>query len=323
MENKIIDALLGLSIGDALGVPVEFLSRAEIARDPVTGMRAYGTHHQPAGTWSDDSAMAFCLAEALCSGYTLNGIAGHFVLWFEEGFWSAHGEVFDVGIATSQAIWELKKGVSPLQSGNTAENSNGNGSLMRILPLVFYIRDMDMAERFQKVAEVSSITHAHVRSMVACFIYTEFALQLLLGLEKMQAYQNMQHSVNTFLKESGKCSADELHRFHKILENPYDPYQIRPILDYSENEIGSSGYVVETLEASIWCFLKFDNFRDTVLKAVNLGADTDTTGCVAGGLAGLYYGRENIPGEWIEVLARKEEIVHLAERLHQAMVNNK
>lgn len=319
MQHKIIDTFLGFTIGDALGVPVEFISRHVLKENPVKGMLAFGTHQQPAGTWSDDSSLALCLAEALCTGYDLNAIANNFVRWYENAFWTAHDKVFDVGIATAQAISSLNSGTSAFTSGNRAEDSNGNGSLMRIMPLIFYTKDKDIATRFRLVAEVSAITHAHIRSILSCFIYTEFALELLNGVEKNTAYQNTQHKVNAFLRDHEICDELEKHKFHRILENPYGDYEIRPLLDYSEQEIASSGYVLHTLEASLWCFLKYNSYAEAVLAAVNLGADSDTTGCVTGGLAGLYYGHTGIPEEWIEVLAKKDEIVNLAKRFDQAL----
>lgn len=318
--KSIKNAFLGLAVGDALGVPVEFMSRTKIAENPVTGMLAYGSHKQPAGTWSDDSSLTFCLAHALCNnGYDLKAIANNFVLWHDHGFWTAHGEIFDVGISTSHSIGRIRDGVNPMLTGNVGEESNGNGSLMRIMPLAFYLKDKDIKKRFEMVSEVSAITHAHVRSILACFIYTEFVLQLWNGLDKMTAYRNMQQLVNELIKRCHLCDEQELLKFHRILENPYSDYEIKPIWDYTESEICSSGYVMCTLEASIWCFLKYDNYADAVLKAVNLGSDTDTTGCVTGGLAGLYYGSESIPTAWLEVLARREDIVDLAERLERVV----
>jgi ADP-ribosyl-[dinitrogen reductase] hydrolase len=314
MKTKIIDTFLGMAVGDALGVPVEFLSRAEIAKNPVVSMREYGTHYQPAGTWSDDSSMAFCLTESLCKGYDIENIAGNFVQWYAESFWTPHGEVFDMGIATRQAIKKIQQGITPMECGGTDEQSNGNGSLMRILPLIFYIKDFLLENRFQMVKEVSSITHAHIRSVLSCFIYTEFAIELLNGTEKTQAYKNMQQTVNSFLKttmEANTVIQAEIPQFDRILTND--------ISQYPENEIKSTGYVLATLEASLWCFLTTNNYMTATLKAVNLGDDTDTTGCVTGGLAGLYYGSQKIPEIWLCVLAKKDAIVNLADRFANSL----
>lgn len=316
---QITSSFLGLSVADALGVPVEFLEREKLRQNPVTNMQEYGSHNQPMGTWSDDSSLAFCLAESLCQGYDLQAIGNSFVQWHENGFWTAYGKVFDIGIATSQALRKIKNGTSALLSGGVSERDNGNGSLMRILPIIFYIKDLPIKNRFEIVAEVSAITHAHIRSIFGCFIYTEFALQLLAGKEKYEAYANMQKIVNQFTKDFDICSTEEQSKYQRILENPMENLDITPIYNCSENQIYSSGYVVSSLEASIWCFLTTESYAESVLKAVNLGSDTDTVGCITGGLAGLYYGENAIPKEWLAVLARQNDIRDLAGKFFASL----
>ena len=178
-HSRIKDALIGLAVGDALGVPVEFKSRHALSQQPITDMIGYGTYNLPAGTWSDDSSLTFCLAEALTQGGDLQQIAANFQKWLFRNYWTPYGEVFDVGIATRQAIERLAKGAQPDLAGGFAETDNGNGSLMRILALVFYSSDRPIQERYQLTKAVSSITHAHVRSVIACFYYVEFARLLL------------------------------------------------------------------------------------------------------------------------------------------------
>jgi ADP-ribosylglycohydrolase len=310
-----LDILLGVAVGDALGVPVEFLSRESIQKNPVTGMTGYGTHMQSPGTWSDDSSLTFCLAEMLAEGYDLQRLADKFVWWYDQNYWTAHGEVFDVGIATSGAINQLKKGVSPVLAGGSSEYSNGNGSLMRILPLALYVRNMPIAEKFRVVSDVSSLTHAHIRSVLACFIYIEMALQLINGLDKMSAYNETVVQVNQFIHQHDVCSTEERDRFHRILVNPIGDFEIRPIYEHTIDEIASDGYVVSTLEAAFWCLMTTDSYEEAVLAAVNLGKDTDTTAAVTGGLAALLYGHKSIPEKWLAVLARHDDIVKLAVRL--------
>nr|WP_281235537.1 ADP-ribosylglycohydrolase family protein [Flavobacterium gelatinilyticum] len=307
MKNKIESALFGLAIGDALGVPVEFESRTYLKQNPVTDMFGFGTHHQPAGTWSDDSSLAFCLAESLCSGYDLNDIARNFVKWYSGNLWTPHGRVFDIGIATQHAVLNIAKGHQPDLCGGFSESDNGNGSLMRILPLLFYLQnEKDIEVIYQKVKEVSSITHAHFRSVFACFIYMVYCLEILKDKDKFEAYKNMQFVLSEFLQ--GKSfNPREIGLFDKILKND--------ISKYEETDIQSSGYVLHSLEASFWCFLNSDSYEETVLKAVNLGEDTDTTGAIAGGLAGMYYGIDAIPKKWIDKLVRTNDIKDLAERL--------
>lgn len=300
------DILFGIATGDALGVPVEFMSRQAVKQTPLTGMIGYGTHNKPAGTFSDDSSLAFCLAEALTTEFSLKKIAGNFIAWMNNGYWTAHGDVFDIGIATSQAIRRLERGIQPWLAGGLEVSDNGNGSLMRILPLVVYVKNKPIEERYTIIKQVSSITHGHIRSVIACFYYLEFARQIVEGREKFTVYTNLREEVSNYLN-SIEINRDEIHLFRRILnENIYE---------LPEESIFSTGYVLHTLEASIWCILTTDNFKEAVLKAVNLGLDTDTTGAVTGGLAGLLYGFDAIPGDWVNQLARKADIEDLAERI--------
>jgi ADP-ribosyl-[dinitrogen reductase] hydrolase len=298
--------LFGVSVGDALGVPVEFKSRKDIQENPVTGMRGFGTYNLPAGTFSDDSSLTFCLAEALIEDFELENIGNKFIDWLHNNYWTPRGKVFDVGMATSSAISRLSKGTRPDLAGGFEEGDNGNGSLMRILPLVLYIKDKKIEERYQITKQVSSITHGHIRSVIACFYYLEFARQILLEKNKFKVYINVQKAVGEFINLA-EIKKSEIKLYDRLLtENIYE---------LSDDRIFSSGYVLHTLEASIWCLMTTDNYKAATLKAVNLGNDTDTTGAVTGGLAGLLYGFENIPKEWINEIARKDEIENLAERL--------
>lgn len=315
MKSLIHSALFGVAVGDALGVPVEFKSREYLKQNPVTYMTGYGTHHQPAGTWSDDSSLTFCLAEMLCQGYDLKVLAKLFVDWYNAKIWTPHGRVFDIGIATSQALHSLSKGISPTSAGGTSEDSNGNGSLMRILPIVFYIKDLPIEKRFQVVKDVSSLTHTHIRSVLGCFIYTEMAVQIIKEKDKLKAFNATINIVNDFLNTNAICSQTEIDKYHRILQNPIGNYNILPIYEYYEAEINSSGYILHTLEASLWCLFHTNSFKDAVRKAVNLGGDTDTTGAVTGGLAGLLYGYQSIPKKWLNRLARKNDIEDLCNRL--------
>ncbi len=320
MKNNLIHStLFGIAVGDALGVPVEFKSREYLKANPVTDMFAYGTHNQPAGTWSDDSSLTFCLAETLTDKYDLKRLANRFINWYEHGYWTPHGEVFDVGNATSRAIFRLEQGVNPVMAGGVDEADNGNGSLMRILPLLFHIKEMKIEDRFRCVSDISSLTHRHIRSVLGCFIYVEFALQLLKGVDKFEAFLQTKDTVNDFLNNNPVCSNNEIDKYHRILMNPIGGYEIKPIYEYTEEGIASSGYVVHSLEAALWCIFKEDNFDGTVLRAVNLGSDTDTTAAIAGGLAGLRYGFDAIPQKWIDQLARKDDIFDLCDRLEKKL----
>jgi ADP-ribosyl-[dinitrogen reductase] hydrolase len=312
-NNKIKSALFGVAVGDALGVPVEFKSREIIRENPVTNIFGYGTYNLPPGTWSDDSSLTFCLAEALTQDFDLNVIAQNFVKWYYENYWTPHGNVFDIGIATRQAISRLSKGEKPELAGGFNESDNGNGSLMRILPLLFYLIDKPINERYDITKKVSSITHGHIRSVIACFYYLEFAKHIFEGKDKFEIYRILQTDVLNYLV-SLSINPREIALFDRLLQSEIH------ILD--EEKIESSGYVIHTLEASIWCLLTTNNYKEAVLKAVNLGNDTDTTGAVTGGLAGLLYGFDSIPKNWIEQIARKEDIENLTERLIKQYVSS-
>jgi ADP-ribosylglycohydrolase len=311
-SDKIKSVLFGVAVGDALGVPVEFNSRQAISKNPVTDMIGYGTYNLPPGTFSDDSSLTFCLAEALTKEFELNTIGQNFVKWCYNNYWTPRGNVFDIGIATRQAIDRLAKGERPDLAGGFDVSSNGNGSLMRISPLLFYLLDKPINERYEITKQVSSITHGHIRSVIACFYYLEFARQLFAQKDKFEIYKNLQTEITTHLT-SLSINPTELAFFYRLLK--------KDIHELTEENIFSSGYVLHTLEASIWCLLKTDNYKDAVLKAVNLGEDTDTTGAVTGGLAGLLYGLDNIPENWIKQIAKHDDIEELAERLGEKIAS--
>ncbi|NWJ51326.1 MAG: ADP-ribosylglycohydrolase family protein [Bacteroidetes bacterium] len=311
-SDKIKSVLFGVAVGDALGVPVEFKSRQTLKRNPVTDMIGYGTHNMPKGTFSDDSSLTFCLAEALAKEFDLNTIGQYFVMWLNNNFWTARGTVFDIGIATRQAIGRIAKGEQPDLAGDAKETSNGNGALMRISPLLFYLLNKPINERFEITKQVSSITHGHIRSVIACFYYLEFARQLYEENDKFEIYKNLQTTISSYLILQS-ISPKEIAIFDRLLKED--------IYNLTEAKIYSSGYVLHTLEASIWCLLTTDSYKDAVLKAVNFGEDTDTTGAVTGGLAGLLYGFCHIPTKWIGQLARKNDIENLAERLCEKIAN--
>jgi ADP-ribosylglycohydrolase len=311
---NIKSVLFGIATGDALGVPVEFQGRRTIKQNPVTDMTGYGTYNLPPGTWSDDSSLTFCLAEALTHDFDLNVIGQNFVKWLYHNYWTPRGHVFDVGISTKKAIYNLSTGAQVDLAGGFNEDENGNGSLMRILPLLFYIKDKEIDERYLITKQVSSITHGHIRSIIACFYYLEFARKLLPAQnDKFQIYKKLQTEITGYLN-SLSINPAEVSLFDRLLKEN--------IHELPQEKISGSGYVLHTLEASTWCLLTTGNYKDAVLKAVNLGDDTDTTGAVTGGLAGLLYGYDNIPKNWIEQLARRDDIEDLSERMSKKFGNS-
>lgn len=312
--NKVTDALLGVAIGDALGVPYEFSSREKMSTNPATDMVGYGTHGQPAGTWSDDSSLTFCLADALCQGYDLRLIALKFIAWWDHYEWTAHNEVFDIGSTTSDAIVRL---IQLIKTNHTEELSrqklygdeydNGNGSLMRILPLLFYIKGKDLKKQFDIVWETSALTHRHIRAAMSCMIYLNFAEKLTEGKDKVVAYNETRKEISELWEEIDFDENERKH-FKRLIQN-----DIRATL---MDDLKTGGYVIEVLESSFWFFLNRNNYRDTVLSIINLGHDTDTSAAIVGGLAGIYYSADKIPVGWLASLARKDDIIELGNKLN-------
>lgn len=289
--GKFYDAIMGLIVGDALGVPFEFHKRDTFKAVDMVG---YGTYDQPPGTWSDDSSLTLATVESIVRMGKIDpdDIMHNFYQWLFFGEFTPFGKVFDVGNTTRMAIQKYRyEGEKPINCGGKFEFENGNGSLMRILPVVF--TDCTM----QTVYDVSSLTHAHDISKTACGIYFNIAQYLLKGEEKCEA-------VKAACEKSGGVPA-EFESIPVINSSPVD-----------RSEIKSTGYVVDSLEAALWCFLNSDSYKECVLKAVNLGDDTDTIAAIAGGLAGIYYGiggEKGIPEEWIEQIKRLDYIKDLCE----------
>jgi len=309
IRNSIEDALIGFVTADALGVPVEFKSREYLKQNPVTDMIGYGTYNQPKGTWSDDSTMTLCLAETLLDEeFSLKKLANRFINWVDWGYWTPHGELFDIGNTTHTALERLRTIEDPRLAGGKHETENGNGSLMRILPLVFELYDIkDEEEQYKKIKDISSLTHSHDRSILSCFYYLTFA-RFLRGhyYPPIEMYKLTNNVVKKYVENHPNLEKETKH-FERLLNDS--------IQDLDESQIKSTGYVIDSLEAAVWCLLTTKNYKDAVLKAVNLGEDTDTIAAITGGLAGLYYGKNQIPKEWINSIAKLKEINELIDKL--------
>ena len=309
IRNSIEDALIGFITADALGVPVEFKSREYLKQNPVVDMIGYGTYNQPKGTWSDDSTMTLCLAETLLDKeFSLRKLANRFINWVDWGYWTPHGELFDIGNTTHAAVERLRTTNDPKLAGGKHETENGNGSLMRILPLVFELYDInDEEEQYKAIKEISSLTHAHERSILSCFYYLTYA-RFLRGhyYPPIEMYKLTNNVFAKFIDNQPNLKNESRH-FDRLLSNS--------IQELDETKIRSSGYVIDTLEAAVWCLLSTKNYKDAVLKAVNLGEDTDTVAAITGGLAGLYYGKKQIPNDWINSIAKLKEINELIDKL--------
>ena len=306
------DILLGTAIGDALGLPVQFLEREVVAKNPITTMEGLDQFNIPAGTWSDNTSLSFCLAESLCNGYDLNDIINKFTKWMYEDYWTPANETFDINYINYFAIVNLRNNGSPHVTGIDNKRGNRDGSLMRILPLVPYILNMEEENRFRIIKEISSLTYRHSGSILACIALCEFAIQYINLQLVEEAYQAMQQTILQLLKK--EMFIEEDIPFKRLVGLSYEEFKAIELKD-----IHSTEYVIDTLEASLWCIFNTTSYKDAVLKAVNLGDDANTVGAITGGLAGIIYGYDTIPPEWLEVLAKKDDIIELANKLDSIM----
>lgn len=307
-QQKLFGGIFGFILGDAMGVPVEFTSRQERIIDPVKEIRAYGTYHQPYGTWSDDTSLLLCLIQNIIDGYSLDELSKLFIKYYKTGYLTPYGKVFDIGIATRDAINKMINGIKPESCVGNSELDNGNGSLMRILPLAYYLNNMSPVRQREIIEEVSSLTHGHKRTKLACILYTEIAIYLIKGCGKEDAYKKAIDFIQENCSEDYK---DELINYRRILSGD--------ILHVDVNDIKSSGYVVDTLEAVIWSFITTENYTEAILKAINFGGDTDTIAAITGGLAGIFYGFSGVPNNWIQYLARKTEVYEMLIKFEEVI----
>lgn len=300
--DRLEGGVLGVVAGDALGLPVQFESREEVALHPVEGMRGHGTFDKPAGWWSDDGSLTLCTARSLAERGDLDvdDLAARFVRWYRDGETTPEGAAYDIGNATDRAMRNLLRGVPPLEAGPGGEYQNGNGSLMRILPVALFAAHLPPEVLVKRASDASRLTHSHARSRLACGLHALLAAELLRGAPPEAAYRALCATAETAVLACDAGFLAELPRFRRILDGG--------LASIPRDGIRGSGYVVDTLEAAIWCLLRTEDFRACALLAVNLGEDTDTVGAVAGGLAGVAYGAAGIPEEWIGALARADDV---------------
>ncbi len=264
MQEYLRDAVFGFAVGDALGVPFEFQPRDSFE---CRGMIGGGTWSQPEGTWSDDTSMLLATMASIHDAGRIDpdDMMHRYCNWYVDGEYSCNGDVFDIGMTTRNALTRHIEGVPSFLCGASDEHSNGNGSLMRILPLAFTnATDED-------INTVSSLTHAHEISKLCCRQYVAIARQLI---------------------KDGTIQDEWITRMEQ------EP----------RAKIRSTGYVVASLGAAVWCLVNTDSYAEAVLTAVNLGGDTDTIAALTGGLAGILYGIDEIPDQWLRKLRNQAEL---------------
>jgi ADP-ribosyl-[dinitrogen reductase] hydrolase len=313
MMSKVRDGVYGVIVGDVLGVPVEFMRREVLQENPVIGPREYGSHNQPLGAWSDDTLLTLALADALGDGYELKRIAETILDWWLKKKYTSHGYLFDIGQRTLLSMNQLLR---IMESGDyealeylhleAPEHTNGNGSLMKILPLYFVLKEEGLEAQFEKIRHVSALTHPHIRSAIACLLYLVMIDELMKQGDIAKAYQATVTRMDYFFATHEEANSEREH-FARILSGELASLEM--------SDIKSDGYVIHTLEASLWSLLSTSSYADAVLTAINLGYDTDTIGAVTGGIAGIQYGLSAIPQTWLTVVPMQQEVNGICARL--------
>jgi len=296
VKDRFRGCLLGLAAGDAVGTTVEFKPRGSF--EPVTDMLGGGPFHLKPGQWTDDTSMALCLAESLIEkqDFDARDQMERYIRWYRDGHLSSTGRCFDIGNATSDALRRFERTGEPF-SGSTDPRSAGNGSLMRLAPVPMFCYP-DSEQAVQYAAESSRTTHGAAECVDACKLYAYMLVKALDGKSKTEI---LSAPDNTNLLK------DLSPRIQAIAAGGYK--------DKTDKQIRGSGYVVESLEAALWCFHTTDTFRDAILKATNIGDDADTTAAICGQLAGAHYGESDIPPDWLDKLCMQEMITEMADRL--------
>lgn len=305
-EKAYKDSFYGFIIGDALGVPVEFNSREELESNPLRDMQGYGSHNVPDGTWSDDTSMMLAEMDSIKEKGKIDyyDIMERFVQWMTDAKYTATDKFFDIGVTTRSAIYKYLKGYDPLECGGKDFNDNGNGSLMRILPFIIYSYENKLsdASEVKLINDASSLTHGHEISQLGCKIYSDILKGIFDGNSFKDSYENVLNKDYSLY-----YSKETIDSYRRILDGS--------ILTAPKKDISSSGFVVSSLEASLWSVYNSEDYEEAVLKAINLGEDTDTVGAITGSIAGACF--ENVPEKWINRIRNKK----LADNIYDGFIN--
>ena len=292
LRERYRGTLLGLACGDAVGTTAEFATRGSFTQ--ITDMCGGGPFNLQAGQWTDDTSMALCLAESLLTkrGFDARDQMGRYLNWWRWGYLSSTGACFDIGATVRRALEAYQATGEPM-SGSVDPSTAGNGSLMRLAPVVlFYYPDRDAVLRYS--GQSSRTTHGASEAIECCRAFAALIHEALSGTDKPG-----------LLATTGYLSTEP--RVAAIMSGAF--------LRKGENEIRGSGYCVDSLEAALWCFMHTDSFEAAVLRAANLGDDADTTAAIVGQIAGAFYGSNAIPRSWLDTLHMKEEIQEMADNL--------
>jgi len=307
------DGIIGLAIGDAMGVPLRFIEREKLLENPVTQMISGGTFEKEKGTWSDSTSLTLATMDSIihCFGISTTDMGNKFVSWMQNSEYTATGERFDIGRTTLISLSRFQKDGQPFESGSAAEDSNGNDILIRMLPIAYYAYASNLPQNdiYDIVKKVSYITHAHEFSVLGSYIYVMFAIKLLEGKSKFDAYKEVQKLGYS------QFSRGSIEMYNRVLKKDINTFDL--------DEIRTSGYIVDSLEAILWVILNTESFNQAIIGAINLGNETDKIGACTGGLAGIIYGLKNMNFEWRIDLKRYTYIRSMSDDFDRELTSNR
>lgn len=308
--SKIVDSIIGHAIGDAMGMPTEFYQRKNLLKNPITEMIGSEKTQQQAGSWTDDTSMEIATIDSFIQNNEFNysDIMTKWCDWLNKGEYTPNGDCFDVGRTCLRACRNFTTGIEPVKCGLDSINSNGNGSMMRILPVALYSYYKKLSdEEMRKLSDdISSLTHRHDVSKLGCYMYNKFIINLLSGMTKEEAYKYMQKD------DYSMYSKESILTYNRLLNSDISKRNI--------NDISSSGYIVDTWKCVLWIILNAKSYKDVIIASTNIGNDTDTIGAIAGSMAGIIYGYESIPKLWLNKLVKKDYLMDLALKFDNLIV---
>ena len=279
--SKITDSIIGHAIGDAMGMPTEFCIREHLLSNPVTDMIGSKKVGQPAGTWTDDTSMEIATIESIISnkGFNYSDIMTRWCDWLNKGDYTPNGEAFEVGRTCLRDCKNFIDGIEPTKFG------------------------LSDYELLNLVNDVSSLTHGHNISKLVCYMYVKFVVRLFNGMSKEECYKYLSND------DYGMYDDYSISKYDRLIKDDITKLKI--------DDIKSSGYVVDTWECVLWILLKSKSFKETIIATTNIGQDTDTIGAIAGSMAGIIYGMDETPKQWLDTLIKKDYLINLANKLEK------
>ncbi len=323
-HDPIMGGFVGLAVGDAFGVPVEFMSREEVRKLELRDMAGNDTplHFTsrwseliPAGAWSDDTSMTIAAMSSIINHHghiDYDDVMKQFIAWWDEGKYTSLDFSFGLGTNISYALSRYRQGMPALECGGKKVMDNGNGALMRIFPFSAYciVNNLPIDDALTIIRQAAGLTHGHDINAMSCFLYTLFLDECIRTKDPELSFRNGIWKYKRYFESRFSEEAVQAHEilWKKLMNRFFNP-----------DDIPESGYVVDSLMIAIYSILHTDNYEDAVRMAVCFGYDTDTNGAITGSIAGAMYGQRQIPERWMNRLKKKDDLIRIGERFSKCI----